>query len=446
MLSRLLLSASLLVGGAAVAAAQTSLTIYNTGRVLMRRTFPIAVPQGPSTQVLALGQVEPGSVFALDPDIAVLGSAYDAAIDEPGTLRRAVGRRLVFDLVGSPRDSVVAEVLSAEPERYRLPSGEVVFSRPGRPRYPADLVALAPTTTVTVQGTARRPSLGLGWMTSGAGWNADYQLIVGRGPARIAGNAVITNGALVVDSAEVQLLAGEVGQPRPMFRGAVVQMAAMAAEAAPSEEAVGESHVYTLPGRHTLRPGIVTSVPLFTPTTTAWERVYTVRGQLPWSGALMQEGDEARVPVEVQYVLKRPRTAAFGDRPLPAGNWRIFEADAAGRLQLVGESASRHVPAGEDLRLSAGTAFDLTASRVQSSYSTAMEGRRTVATAAYTVRLTNAKDSSAVVDVLEERQGEWQVVTSSVPAERLSSTRTRFRVRVPARGEATLTYTVRATW
>lgn len=444
--SRLLLSASLLLAGATVAAAQTSLTIHSTGRVVMRRTFPIAVPQGTSTRALALGVVEPGSVFALDGEVAVLGTAYDAAMDEQGTLRRAVGRRLVFDLVGAPRDSVVAEVLSAEPERYRLAGGEVVFTRPGRPRYPPDLVALAPTTTVTLQGAVRRPSLGLGWITGGAGWEAAYQVVLGRGPARVGGQAVITNGALVSDSAEVQLLAGDVGQPRPVSRGAVVQMAAMAAEAATGEEAVGESHAYTLPGRHTLRPGIVTSVPLFTPTTTAWERVYTVRGQLPWSGALVQEGDEARVRVEVQYVLKRPRTGTFGERPLPAGNWRIFEADAAGRLQLVGESASRHLPAGEDLRLGAGSAFDLTALRLQSSYSTAMEGRRTVATAAYTVRLTNAKDSAVVVDVHEERQGEWQVVTGSVPAERLSSTRARFRVRVPSRGDATLTYTVRAVW
>ena len=42
----------LLLLGAAPAAlgAQTSLTIYNDGRVLMRRTVPVAVPKGASTQ------------------------------------------------------------------------------------------------------------------------------------------------------------------------------------------------------------------------------------------------------------------------------------------------------------------------------------------------------------------------------------------------------------
>ena len=35
---------------------------------------------------------------------------------------------------------------------------------------------------------------------------------------------------------------------------------------------------------------------------------------------------------------------------------------------------------------------------------------------------------------------------SSQPAERLSSTRARFRVKVPAGGAAVLTYRIKATW
>jgi hypothetical protein len=62
------------------------------------------------------------------------------------------------------------------------------------------------------------------------------------------------------------------------------------------------------------------------------------------------------------------------------------------------------------------------------------------------VTLANAKDTAVVVEVLEERQGEWSLLSSSQPAERLSSTRTRFRVRVPAKGEATLSYRVAVTW
>jgi hypothetical protein len=110
-----------------------------------------------------------------------------------------------------------------------------------------------------------------------------------------------------------------------------------------------------------------------------------------------------------------------------------------------------HTPAGSDLRLNAGNAFDLTAKRVQTSYatrrdSTKARGVHTVATADYRVTLKNAKDSAATIDVQEERAGEWSVLASSVPAEKVSSTITRFRVRVPARGETVLTYRLRVIW
>ncbi|HEV8176830.1 MAG TPA: hypothetical protein VGP44_04005, partial [Gemmatimonadales bacterium] len=62
------------------------------------------------------------------------------------------------------------------------------------------------------------------------------------------------------------------------------------------------------------------------------------------------------------------------------------------------------------------------------------------------VTVKNATDSAATVVVQEERAGEWSVVSSSVPAEKASSTVTRFRVRVPARGEAVLTYRIRVIW
>jgi hypothetical protein len=48
--------------------------------------------------------------------------------------------------------------------------------------------------------------------------------------------------------------------------------------------------------------------------------------------------------------------------------------------------------------------------------------------------------------VIENRGGEWTVVSSSIKGEKLSSTRTVFRVPVPARGKATLTYRVRVIW
>jgi hypothetical protein len=223
------------------------------------------------------------------------------------------------------------------------------------------------------------------------------------------------------------------------------------ADAVPVEQRVGEFHLYTLPGKSTLLPGLTTSVALFEPVQVAYERNYVVRGLVPYWGFLPQQGEETEAPVEVSYTLKRPHQSEFGDRPLPGGVARIYQPDSAGRAQLVGEAALDHTPAGRDLRLDAGVAFDLTARRVQTGYvtrrdSTKAHGVRTIATADYRVTVRNATDSVATVDVIEERAGEWAVLSSSVPAEKLSSTRTRFRVKVPARGEAAVTYRLRIVW
>ena len=76
------------------------------------------------------------------------------------------------------------------------------------------------------------------------------------------------------------------------------------------------------------------------------------------------------------------------------------------------------------------------------------QGRwRTLATADYRVTLPNAGDSAVTVEVREERGGRMDGAAEQlVAAEKVSSTVTRFRVKVPARGEAVLTYRVRAVW
>ena len=126
----------------------------------------------------------------------------------------------------------------------------------------------------------------------------------------------------------------------------------------------------TLAGQSTLLPGLTTSVALFEPAQVKYEKSYVVHGDVPYWGFLPQQGEETEPPVEVIYTLKRPRKTDFGDRPLPGGVARLYQPDSAGGLQLVGEASLDHTPAGNDLKLNAGTAFDITAKRVQTSYAT----------------------------------------------------------------------------
>jgi hypothetical protein len=436
-------------------AAQTSLTIYNDGRVLVRRTVPVAVPRGPSTQRVALGALDPASLFSLDSSVTIGGLTYDGAVDEGSVLRRSVGRRVVFRLPES-KDTISALVLGVDPLRLQLPDGRVSFAMPGAALYPGDVVVADPTATLRLESERGQDKLRLGYFTTGAAWRASYQVVLGASQARVTGSAVVESQTLRAEDADLQLLAGAVGRaeqpapPMPMMEARAAMNAAYDKREVASEQRVGEFHLYSLPGRTTLLPGLTSTIALFEPAQVKYERAYIVRGQVPWWGMLPQQGDETDVPVEVVYTLKRPRKTDFGDRPLPGGVVRLFQSDSGGRAQLVGEASMDHTPAGEDVRLSAGQAFDLTARRVQTTYVTRRDstraGWRTQATADYRVTLRNATDSAVTVDVQEERSGEWSVLQSSVPAEKVSSTITRFRVKVPANGEAALTYKVRVVW
>jgi hypothetical protein len=437
-------------------AAQQSLTIYSDGRILMRSVIAAAVPSGNSTHRIPAGFLDAGSIFSLDSTVTITGASYDASVDEANTLRRAIGRKLVFD-TGIWKDNVMqtveAEVLGVEPELYRMPDGTLSFQRPGRPRYPADLVLVAPTLNLNVRSTAARESLRLGWFSDGAAWDANYAVALGRASARVSGQAEIHSGRLSVDDAQIQLLSGNVGRAPGSGPASPRQyamegraMSKVAADAAASEEGIGEVHLYSIPGNLTLRPGSSTLAALFDPASTAWERSFILRGQLPWYGPLPQYGEEDKPPVEVEYVLKRALKTTFGDAPLPGGTWRLYDADAGGRLQLIGEARGEHTAAGQDVRLSAGSAFDLTAERVQTDYTTTRENNRTIANAAYRVTISSAKDSAVTVEVAENRRGEWSLVESSIPGRKVSSTETRFSVRVPAKGKTTLTYRVRVVW
>jgi len=64
--------------------------------VLVRRNVPANVPKGASSQRLALGALDPATIFSLDSSIVLDRVSYDGAVDEASVLRRSVGKRLVF--------------------------------------------------------------------------------------------------------------------------------------------------------------------------------------------------------------------------------------------------------------------------------------------------------------------------------------------------------------
>src|SRR5947209_7483921 len=338
--SALVLSA-LAAGGAR---AQTSVSVYADGRVVVRRALPQPLEKGRNSVVLKEA-IDPATIFSPDTAVALVAAQARGVTTQQEALARARGQTLAF---AREKDTIRATVVSVEPPQYRLGDGRFLLATPGTPLFPAELVRSEPQVT--------------------------------------------------------------------------------------------------------LAPGVPVTTALFPRAATPYLQELIVPGALPWRGFFGSAPAEPdRVPVQVWYTLKRGRGTPFGDRPLPAGTVQLYQADSAGRLQLVGEATSAHSAPGRDVRVQSGDAFDVTAERVQVDYgqeaiAPAKRGMpvRQRVTAAFRVTITNAKPAPVTVDVREARSGVWRVVESSVPSEKLSASEVRFRVPVPASGEATLTYTVQA--
>jgi len=434
-------------------AAQTSLSIYRDGRVVVRQSLPQALQRGRNALTLKLEGLDPATLFSPDTSVAVTSATVRYPSDKGQALASAVGQTLSF--VRAKGDTIRATVVRADPPQFRLTDGRLLLESPGEPLFPAELVRTSPEAAIVLDASRARQRTELAYVTQGATWEALYQVILTGARCQVSGTATVTSQALHADSADVQLVAGAIQRaraPQLKVEGQVAwatRRADVAEAPVTTEEAVGETHVYQLPGRISIEPGVPVATALFPRSSTAVTQELIVPGVLPWRGWLGQNPEPNRLPVQVWYTLKRARNTPFGDRPLPAGTVQLYQADSSGRVQLIGEASNDHTAPGRDLRVQSGDAFDVSAERVQTDFTQealpplrrGLPNRQRV-TAAYKVTISNAKGDSVTVDVRESRYGVWKIVESSVPPEKLSATEMRFRVVVPAGGEATLTYTV----
>jgi hypothetical protein len=136
--------------------------------------------------------------------------------------------------------------------------------------------------------------------------------------------------------------------------------------------------------------------------------------------------------------------------PMPAGTVTVY-ARIGGVAQVVGQDRINHTAPGEQFAASLGRSSTLLGTR-RIVETRRVEYRETDGDTAYKkvtsveVELTNRSKAGAdafVRDGIEGfGQGNWSILSSSAPHERLGASTVQFALKVPAGGKAKLTYTV----
>jgi hypothetical protein len=308
-----------------------------------------------------------------------------------------------------------------------------------------------PTLTMTLKNTIAEPqTVELSYLTGGLSWQADYvaELAGDENSFDINGWVTLTNtSGTGYHQALLQLVAGEVHQPPELKKTPHPLQATdrMMMGAAPemAEEGLFEYHLYTLERPTDILDNQSKQVALLQAAQVPAVKEYVLQGQPYYYQSRFNEtAPQPKVGVFLTFVNTRDNHLGM---PLPKGVVRVYKKDSNNRVQFIGADRIDHTPENETVRLMLGNAFDVTAERKQTDFKKLAGFARYnyVFESSFEVRLKNAKEQPVTIKVVEPLPGDWEILTENLPHTKETAAAAIWRVAVPAKGETTLTYSVR---
>ncbi len=435
---------------------RVSLTVYNQNIALVEDVRNLNVPAGRSRQEFpgVSASIRPETVGLSGRGLSVVEQNFDYDLLTPGKLMEsAVGNEIgiVRTNPGSGAQSTErARVLAANQgvvlqigDRIEVLRDDGVPTRVIFDRVPQNLRP-RPTLSVTLdaEGAGRRETT-LSYLTSGLTWKADYvaRFDEKAGKLDLTGWVTLTNNSgATFSNAQTRVVAGDVNlinqggyNPRPPVR---VSNTRGNGTQSGGQGALADVYVYPLPEAVTVANNQTKQVGLIdaagVPATKRYLRV--VDGFY-----------SAEEPIAAEVGVIFANGSGDAARALPAGVIRVYVKDEAGEPRFIGESQVDHSPAGSEIVVTTGDAFDVTVQpRLVSSERVSkrlVDYFRTRYAMEYTVR--NARPEPVTVEVRQRGLGrDTELTDQSIEGEMRDARTVVWRVPVPANGETKLTATI----
>jgi hypothetical protein len=241
------------------------------------------------------------------------------------------------------------------------------------------------------------------YLTNNLNWKSDYVMVINEddNAAALMGWVTLTNqSGTTYDSARLQLVAGDVQRVTGGLRPEAARSMMMAD--ALSEQSAGFSE-----------EGSLLEADEF-----GVERKLIFHGaNYYYRGQYGQVMSDQKVGVFLDFVNSEENGLGM---PLPKGTVRVYKRDGEGAQQFIGEDLIDHTPRDESVRIKLGEAFDVVGDRRQMEY--------------------------VSVTLVEPVGGDWEMISSGLDFTKLDAWTFTFEPEVPAHGETTVSYGVRARW
>ena len=427
-------------------------TIYNGNLGLVKDVrethFPAGTTEVQFADVAAL--IDPTTVHLkslTDPaGLKILEQNYEYdLLTSQKLMEKYVGRKVrLYQTDGTYHE---ATLLSTNGPIFEI-NGQIHMGHYGRlvlPSLPENLVG-QPTLVWLLRNQTTRPQrVEASYLTGGITWKADYVMVLNPADtlSDLTGWVTIDNksGATYRDTA-LKLVAGDVNRARdPRREARMMELAAKAAAAESRDfqsEGFFEYHLYTLDGRTTIKDSQTKQLSLLSATEVP------VAKHLIYYGAQDYYRNAYGMPISNQKVavyleIRNSKENRLGV-PLPKGKVRVYKADRSGSQQFIGEDWIDHTAKDERVKIKMGDAFDVVGSRVQKDYKKLGPGLWEVE---WEIALRNHKPEDQTVTVVEPVPGDWQVLASSHPYEKVEAHTLQYKTLVPKEGATKLTYRLR---
>jgi hypothetical protein len=436
-----------------------SLTVYNQNLGLVKDNREIKLGSGihEIRFMDVASQINPTTVHLkslTDPQgLKILEQNYEYDLLKPQKLLdKYVGKKVkILDknyYTGEER-IVEATLLSNNDGPIFQIDGSIHLGHPGRvilPEIPENLIAKPTLVWLLQNRSARSQAIEASYLTGGISWKADYVFVLNAkdNGGDLSGWVTIDNksGATYKD-AVLKLVAGDINRARPRNEIATLERAAKAGAAEGqlrefTEEGFFEYHLYTLQGKSTIKDNQTKQLSLLSATDVPVKKQLIYYGaQHYYRNRYGQPVSNQKIGVYLEVTNKKENRLGL---PLPKGIVRVYKADEAGSLQLVGEDWIDHTPKDEKVKIKMGEAFDVVGERTQKDW-------RQIAWNLYEVeweiKLRNHKKEDAQVKIIEPVPGDWEMLHSSHAYEKIEAHTLQYVVDVPKDGDAKVNYRVR---
>jgi hypothetical protein len=441
------------------ASEQLSLTVYNQNFGLVREVRSVHLGKG--TVELSYGDVsahiQPETVHIKslfgDSQLNVLEQNYRYDLLTPETLLKKYVGKIVkvyrYNENTGADEEKQAELLSVEGGTVVKIDGQITSNFPGRfafPEVPENLVQ-KPTLVWLLSSAAAEQRVEVTYLTQELNWHADYVLSVDADDklGDLNGWVTLTNGSgTSYKNAELKLVAGDVQRLAQVVteREADVDMDGSPEEKPQfKQEGLFEYHLYTLQRPTNLLDKEQKQVSLLAASGIRLDKKLIFFGaEQYFRGNYGQVQQNQKVGVYLDFQNSEQNHLGM---PLPKGTVRVYKSDKSGQQQFIGEDAVDHTPRDERIRIKLGEAFDVLGDRTETAWQAVSS---CVSESSWEIKLRNHKDTPETVLVNEPAGGDWEILSSSLPATKKDSSTFTFDVPLAPRSETKVTYRVRVRW